>query len=46
MHFGHHTRNFRDPLQARRAALFLLGNGAERGDVLLDSTGYASSPGA
>ena len=35
LHFGHHTLRFRDPLQARLAELFLLGNGADRGDVLL-----------
>src|SRR5215510_11140918 len=39
LHFWHHTLRFRDPLQARRAELFLLGHGADRGDVLLDITG-------
>jgi hypothetical protein len=39
LHFGHHTLSFRDPLQAGRVELFLLGHGADRGDVLLDLTG-------
>src|SRR5262249_12162849 len=39
LHFGHDPLSFGDPLQARRAELFLLGNGADRGEVLLDITG-------
>ena len=39
LHFGHHTLRFRAPLQARRAALGLLGHSADRGDVLLELTG-------
>src|SRR5215831_864539 len=38
LHFGDYTLSFRDPLQARLAKLFLLGHGADRGDVLLDLT--------
>src|SRR5215475_3848556 len=36
LHFGHHALGFRDPLQARRAEAFLVSNGANRVDVLLD----------
>ena len=39
LHFGHHALGFLDTLQARLAELFLLGNGADRVDVLLDITG-------
>jgi hypothetical protein len=39
VHFGHHTLSFRDPIQTRLAELFLLGNGADRGDVRLNITG-------
>ena len=39
LHFGHHALGFLDPLQARLAEVFLLGNGADRVDVLLDIPG-------
>ena len=39
LHFGHHALSFRNPLQTRRAKLFLLGNSADRSDVFFDITG-------
>ena len=39
LHFRNHTLSFRDPIQARLAEVFLLGNGADRVDVRLDITG-------
>jgi hypothetical protein len=36
LHFGHDALGFRDLLQARLAETFLLSNGANRSDVLLD----------
>jgi hypothetical protein len=39
LHFGHHTLRLCDPLQARLAALVLLGHGTDRGDGPLDIPG-------
>ena len=36
LHFGHHALGFLDTLQAGLAEVFLLGNGADRVDVVLD----------
>jgi hypothetical protein len=38
--FGHHALGFRETLQARLAEVFLLGNGADRIDMLLDIPGH------
>src|SRR5215813_2532239 len=38
-HFGYHALGFRDPIQACLAEVFLLGNGADRVDVLRDIAG-------
>src|SRR5712691_1500868 len=40
-HCGHHALRFLDAIQARLAASFLLGHGADRIDLVLDSTGNA-----
>ena len=40
LHFGHHTLGFLNPLQACLAEAFLVSNGADRVDVLLDITRY------
>jgi hypothetical protein len=39
LHFGHHMLSCLDTLQARRAEVFVLGNGAERVAVRVDITG-------
>src|SRR2546423_5988756 len=39
LHFGYHALGFLDPIQARLAEAFVLGNGANRVDLLLDITG-------
>jgi hypothetical protein len=36
LHFGYHTLGFLDPIQACLTETFLLGNGTNRIDVLLD----------
>jgi hypothetical protein len=41
VYVGHHTRSFRDPLQARRAEGGVLGHGADRLAVAPDSPGEA-----
>jgi hypothetical protein len=40
LYFGHHTLRFLKTIQARLAEVFLLGNRADRVDVLLDIAGY------
>jgi hypothetical protein len=41
LHCGHHALGFLETLQACLAEMFVLGNGADRGDMALDIPGNA-----